>query len=374
VLGGGAPVYIREQKEPSYLKEMRAFDFSSIPQPDDLQETLLKVFSSPNIVSKKWVYEQYDSMVRTNTIVGPGCDAAVIYIKDTNKALAMKTDCNSRYVYLNPKEGTKIAVAEAARNIVCSGGVPLAITNCLNFGNPYKPEIYWQFAETIKGMGEACRFFDTPVTGGNVSFYNESPEAAVYPTPTIGMVGLIEDLKHITTSFFKDEGDLIYLLGEDKEELGGSEYLKVVHNKVAGNAPMINLTEEKKLQESLLGLIHNKLVKSVHDISEGGIVCALAECCIINEENMIGAEVNIPITSREDFALFSESQSRIIISIDENEKDKFETEINKTGVTYKLIGKTGGLELIISNLLKVDLVKLADSYYNTIPTIMSDEA
>ncbi len=220
MLGGGAPVYIREQKEPSYLKEMRAFDFSSLPKPNDLQETFLKVFSSPNIVSKKWVYEQYDSMVRTNTIVGPGCDAAVIYIKDTNKALAMKTDCNSRYVYLNPKEGAKIAVAEAARNIVCSGGIPLAITNCLNFGNPYKPEVYWQFAEAIKGMGEACRFFDTPVTGGNVSFYNESPEAAVYPTPTIGMVGLIENLEHITTSFFKDEGDLIYLLGEDKEEIG----------------------------------------------------------------------------------------------------------------------------------------------------------
>jgi len=374
VLGGGAPVYIREQKEPSYLKKMRAFDFSSLPKPKILQETFLKVFSSPNIASKKWIYEQYDSMVRTNTIVGPGCDAAVINIKDTNKALAMKTDCNSRYVYLNPKEGAKIAVAEAARNIVCSGGVPLAITNCLNFGNPYKPEIYWQFAEVIKGMGEACRFFDTPVTGGNVSFYNESPEAAVYPTPTIGMVGLIEDLKHITTSFFKDEGDLIYLLGEDKEELGGSEYLKVVHNKVAGDAPTIDLDEEKKLQDTLLGLIKNNLIRSAHDISEGGIACALAECCIIHEENMIGAEVNIPITSREDFALFSESQSRIIVSIADQDKDSFETEITKTGVPYKLIGKTGGSELIINDLLKVDLVKLADSYYNTIPTIMSDEA
>jgi len=313
-------------------------------------------------------------MVRTNTIVGPGCDAAVIYIKDTNKALAMKTDCNSRYVYLNPKEGAKIAVAEAARNIVCSGAIPLAITNCLNFGNPYKPEIYWQFAKAIKGMGEACRFFDTPVTGGNVSFYNESPEAAVYPTPTIGMVGLIEDLKHITTSFFKDEGDLVYLLGEDKEELGGSEYLKVVHNKVAGEAPMINLAEEKMLQDTLLGLIKSNLIRSAHDISEGGIACALAECCIINEENMIGAKVNIPIKSREDFTLFSESQSRIIVSVAEKDKDSLETEINKTGIPFKLIGNTGGSELIINDLLKIDLVKLADSYYNTIPAIMSDEA
>ncbi|MBT8387101.1 MAG: phosphoribosylformylglycinamidine synthase subunit PurL, partial [Ignavibacteria bacterium] len=374
VLGGGAPVYIREQKEPSYLKEMRAFDFSSLPKPNDLQETFLKVLSSPNIVSKKWVYEQYDSMVRTNTIVGPGCDAAVIYIKDTNKAIAMKTDCNSRYVYLNPKEGAKIAVAEAARNIACSGGIPLAITNCLNFGNPYKPEVYWQFAEAIKGMGEACRFFNTPVTGGNVSFYNESPEAAVYPTPTIGMVGLIEDLEHITTSFFKDKGDLIYLLGEDKSEMGGSEYLKVVHNKVAGDAPKINLDEEKKMQDTLLELIKSNLIKSAHDISEGGIACALAECCIINEENMIGAEVNVLIGSREDFVLFSESQSRIIVSIADQDKDRFETEIIKSGVTFKLIGKTGGSELTINDLLKVDLIKLADSYYNTIPNIMGNEA
>ena len=227
VLGGGAPVYIRGTKEPEYLKSIKAFDFSSLLKPEDLTEVFEKVLSSPNIVSKKWVYEQYDSMVRTNTVVGPGCDAAVIYIKDTNKALAMKTDCNGRYVYLNPKEGTRIAVAEAARNIVCSGGVPLGITNCLNFGNPYKPEIYWQFKQAIEGMGEACRFFDTPVTGGNVSFYNESPNTAVYPTPTIGMVGLIEGLEKVTTSFFKDEGDLVYILGDDFEELGGSEYLKV---------------------------------------------------------------------------------------------------------------------------------------------------
>ncbi len=198
--------------------------FQNYPNPADLKETFIKVFSSPNLVSKRWAYEQYDSTVRTNTITGPGCDSAVIYIKETNKALAAKTDCNSRYVYLNPKEGAKIAVAESARNIVCSGGVPLAITNCLNFGNPYKPENYWQFKQAVEGMGEACRFFETPVTGGNVSFYNESPDTAVYPTPTIGMVGLIEDLKNITTSYFKNENDLIYLIGEDFEELGGSEY------------------------------------------------------------------------------------------------------------------------------------------------------
>ncbi|HSL88744.1 MAG TPA: phosphoribosylformylglycinamidine synthase subunit PurL, partial [Ignavibacteriaceae bacterium] len=373
VLGGGAPVYIRDQKEPEYLKHTRNFDFNSLPEPKDLKETFLKVFSSPNIVSKQWVYQQYDSMVRTNTVVGPGCDAAVLLVKGTNKALAMKTDCNSRYVYLNPKEGTKIAVAESARNIVCSGGIPLGVTNCLNFGNPYKPEVYWQFAQAIAGMGEACRHFDTPVTGGNVSFYNESPETAVYPTPTIGMVGLIEDLKHITTSYFKDEGDIIYLLGEDKEELGGSEYLKVIHHKVAGDSPQIDLNEEKKIQDSLLNLIRKGLIKSAHDISEGGIVSALAECCIINQEKQIGCEVEIPIKSRKDFSVFSESQSRIIISIEEEKILDLERELKLAKVSYTKLGSVVGTTLKFKNLFNVGVSDLSDIYYNTIPRIMSSE-
>ena len=373
VLGGGAPVYTRDQKEPEYLKETRKFEFNSLPEPKDLKETFLKVFSSPNIVSKQWVYQQYDSMVRTNTIVGPGCDAAVIFIKGTNKALAMKTDCNSRYVYLNPKEGTKIAVAESARNIVCSGGVPLGVTNCLNFGNPYKPEVYWQFAQAIAGMGEACRHFETPVTGGNVSFYNESPETAVYPTPTIGMVGLVEDLKHITTSFFKDEGDLIYLLGEDKEELGGSEFLKVIHNMVAGESPQINLDEEKKLQNMLLNLIRKGLIKSAHDVSEGGIVSALAECCIINQEKQIGCEVEIPIKTRSDFSLFSESQSRIIISVSPDSKLDLEPELKKAGAKFNKLGVIKGSSMKLKNLFEVSINELSDIYYNTIPGIMCSE-
>lgn len=373
VLGGGAPVYTREQKEPEYLKETKKFDSKTLSEPKDLKATFLKVFSSPNIVSKQWVYHQYDSMVRTNTIVGPGCDAAVILIKGTNKALAMKTDCNSRYVYLNPKEGTKIAVAESARNIVCSGGVPLGVTNCLNFGNPYKPEVYWQFAQAIAGMGEACRHFDTPVTGGNVSFYNESPETAVYPTPTIGMVGLVEDLNHITTSYFKEEGDVIYLLGEDKEELGGSEYAKVIHNKVAGESPQINLDEEKKLQSTLLNLIRKGLIKSAHDISEGGIVSALAECCIINQEKQIGCEVEIPIKSRKDFSLFSESQSRIIISISQTKIPELEPELKLLNVKFTKLGTVAGSYFKIKNLFDVSVNELSDIYYNTIPRIMSSE-
>ena len=373
VLGGGAPVYTRDQKKPDYLKQTRAFDFTSLPKPENIQKTFLKVFSSPNIVSKRWVYEQYDSMVRTNTIVGPGCDAAVMYIKGTNKALAMKTDCNSRYVFLNPKEGAKIAVAEAARNIVCSGGIPLAITNCLNFGNPYKPEIYWQFAKAVEGMGEACRFFNTPVTGGNVSFYNESPEAAVYPTPTIGMVGLIEDLKNVTTSYFKDVDDLIYLLGEDKEELGGSEYLKLIHNKVAGDSPNLDLNTEKLLQESLLSLIEEGLIKSAHDISEGGIASCLAECCIINDNKMIGADVRLKISTRQDFTLFSESQSRIIVSILPENKENFEAKLKGFNQPFTYLGVTGGERLIINDKINLELTEIADLYYNSIPNIMNSE-
>jgi len=285
----------------------------------------------------------------------------------------MKTDCNSRYVYLNPKEGTKIAVAESARNIVCSGGVPLGVTNCLNFGNPYKPEVYWQFAQAIEGMGEACRHFDTPVTGGNVSFYNESPETAVYPTPTIGMVGLVEDLKYITTSYFKDEEDVIYLLGEDKEELGGSEYAKIIHNKVAGESPQINLDEEKKLQDTLLNLIQKGLIKSAHDISEGGIVSALAECCIINQEKQIGCEVDIPIKSRKDFSLFSESQSRIIVSVSTTNQTKFEDELKLAKVKFTKLGIVNGNDMILKNLFEVGVKELSDIYYNTIPGIMSGE-
>ena len=371
VLGGGAPVYIRETKEPYYLNEIRTFDFTKLPQPKNLTEAFKKIFASPNIVSKKWVYEQYDSTVRTNTIVGPGCDAAVVYIKDTDKALAMKTDCNSRYVYLNPKEGTKIAVAEAARNIICSGGIPLAITNCLNFGNPYKPENYWQFSQAIEGMGEACRFFNTPVTGGNVSFYNESPNTAVYPTPTIGMVGKVEKLANVTTSFFKSHGDLIYVLGEDFEELGGSEYLKIIHGKVTGDCPHIDLQVELNLQETILAFINNRLIESAHDVSEGGIICALAECCIMNEENLIGAEVNIPFKTREDFSLFSESQSRVIVSVKEKNQKEFESILNKKNQHHTLLGKTISKNFNVNGKINLDLKELSEIYYKTIPRIMN---
>ncbi|MFH1195059.1 MAG: phosphoribosylformylglycinamidine synthase subunit PurL [bacterium] len=371
-LGGGVPVYYRDSAEPAYFSKIRDINFNSLPEPECIVDTLEKLIASPNIASKKWVYQQYDSMVRTNTIVGPGCDAAVIYIKDTTKAIAIKTDCNGRYVYLNPYEGTKIAVAESARNVVCSGGVPLAITNCLNFGNPYKPEMYWTFKEAIRGMGDACRHFNTPVTGGNVSFYNESPDYAVYPTPVIGMLGLIENIDMIITSYFKDENDVIFILGEDHEEIGGSEYLKVIHGKVAGDAPHLDLQTESDLYKLMHELTQNELLKSAHDVSEGGILTALAECCIIEEEKQIGADVHIPIKTRTDFSLFSETQSRIIISVAPEDVSRFEEIASKSFIPFHKLGTVGGNNLKINDQFEFDLEKLSDLYFNSIARKMNE--
>jgi len=371
VLGGGAPVYYRDTKKPVYIDELQSEDLKKLIEVSDLENAFLKVFSSPNIVSKRWVYEQYDSMVRTNTVAGPGSDAAIIRIKDTKKAIAACTDCNGRYVYLNPREGVKIAVAEAARNVICSGAIPLAITNCLNFGNPYKPEMYWTFKEAVEGMGEACRVFETPVTGGNVSFYNESPDTAVYPTPVIGMLGLIDDVSVALSSKFKQEGDLIYVLGEDYEEIGGSEFLKIIHNKVSGKIPIINLQKEKELHRVMQELTKKKILQSAHDISEGGIICALAECCLSNSENQIGAKVTVDIKSRNDFSLFSESQSRIIVSLKKENQKTFEQIMDKCGFYFKELGLTGGNKFSINN-MSFEIEKLSDLYFNTISKRMNE--
>ncbi|MDL1879175.1 phosphoribosylformylglycinamidine synthase subunit PurL, partial [Cytophagia bacterium CHB2] len=313
VLGGGAPVYVREAKAPAYLKTTRAFEAATLRPPKHLDETLLQLLSAPNIANKRWIYQQYDSTVRSNTVIMPGGDAAVIRIKGTRKAIALKTDCNGRYVYLNPRRGAAIAVAESARNVAVTGGRPVAITNCLNFGNPYKPENYWQFQEAIAGIGEACRVLETPVTGGNVSFYNESPTAAVYPTPVIGMLGILDDVAYATTASFKQAGDEIALLGTNLEEVGGSEYLKVIHGQVAGDCPALDLQKEKAVQSACLALIHQRLLSSAHDVADGGLAVALAECCIMNEERSFGAEITLPKFQRADFALFGESQSLIVI-------------------------------------------------------------
>jgi phosphoribosylformylglycinamidine synthase len=368
VLGGGAPVYIREAREPEYLQEVRRFDLTALPLPEDLTACLLKLLSGPNIASKRWVFEQYDSMVRTNNVVLCSADAAVVYVKEAHKALALKTDCNGKYVFLNPRRGGMIAVAESARNVACTGAVPLAITNCLNFGNPYKPGVYWQFMEAVAGMGEACRAFDTPVTGGNVSFYNESPSASVYPTPVVGMLGLIEDVTKVCSAAFRDEGDDIIVLGSTKGHLGGSEYLSAVHGVVAGDAPDLNLTDERALQALVIRLIGRGYIKSAHDCSEGGIAVALAECCIAERSRTIGAVVHrISAASiRPDAILFGEDQSRIVISSDPLYRDAIMDAATDAGIPAEVIGVVGGERLRIGKWVDVAVAEIEEGYYESI--------
>lgn len=366
VLGGGAPVYHRETRKPAYLDKLHSFDFASLPEPKNCEDVLLKLLSSPNIASKEWIIQQYDHMVRTNTVVLPGSDAAVVRIKGTRRALAMKTDCNGRYVFLNPRMGAKIAVAESARNVVCSGGKPVAITNCLNFGNPYKPEIFWQFQESIAGIGEACRALDTPVTGGNVSFYNENPDGAVYPTPVIGMLGIVEDIAHVTTAWFKDEDDLVILLGNNRGEIGGSEYLKVQFEKVAGDCPQLDLEAEKRLQTACLEAIQSGVVKSAHDVSEGGLAVALAECCFLNTQRKLGAKINFALAGRRDFLLFGEDQSRVIVSVKESNIDRLKKICAKHSVPMTAVGRVGGDVLIVNDLIHCPVNSLFYTYQHSI--------
>ncbi|MES9682089.1 phosphoribosylformylglycinamidine synthase II [Bacillus sp. AFS001701] len=323
-----APVYHKPSTEPAYYGEFQAME-NYIPEISDSKETLKQLLSQPTIASKEWVYGQYDYMVRTNTVVAPGSDAAVIRIRDTKKALAMTTDCNARYLYLDPEVGGKIAVAEAARNVVCSGARPLAITDCLNFGNPEKPEIFWQLEKATDGMSEACNVLSTPVIGGNVSLYNETNGEAVYPTPVVGMVGLIEDVEHITTQNFKTAGDLIYIIGGAEAEFGGSELQKLLNGKIFGKAPSIDLAVESSRQEQILAAIQAGVVASAHDISEGGLAVAIAESTFGPSE--VGA--TITIEGNEVVSLFSETQSRFLLSVKPEHKEQFEALVDA-----KLIG------------------------------------
>ena len=313
------PRYSPDAREDPAIAALRQVDVAAVaelPEESDPAWTLLQLLSSPTIASKEWAYRQYDSTVRTNTVIGPGGDAAVIRVRGTRKALALKTDCNGRYVYLDPRVGGRIAVAEAARNVAAAGARPMAITNCLNFGNPRRPEVYYQLSEAISGLGEACSALSTPVTGGNVSLYNESPAGAVYPTPVVGMVGLVNDLKHITRAVFRAEGDAIVLFGKCTGELGGSEYLAHVHGVVAGSPPACDLEAERTTIDALLECIERGLVSSAHDCSDGGLAVALAECCMMNRDRQHGADVELgfapDIASRA--ILFGEAQARFILS------------------------------------------------------------
>jgi phosphoribosylformylglycinamidine synthase len=352
VLGGGAPVYQREFTIPTYFKLIDAFDATKIKEPDDLIAIAKNLMSSPNIASKKWIYEQYDRMVRTGTMTSvTQADAAVVRIKGSKKALCLTTDCNSNYVFLDPYKGGMIAVSECARNISCSGGIPVAITNCLNFGNPYSTEVYWQFVHALKGMGEACEKFDTPVTGGNVSFYNQTvtqeKTEPVYPTPTIGMLGLMEDQSLFTSIDFKEEGDLIYLLGIQNDHIGYSEYLNIIHGVTYAPAPYFNLDEEFQLHKSIQNLIRKGWVTSAHDISEGGLFCSLAESCFPNPE--LGFRIEIPAGFRKDLFLFGENQGRIIVSIKPKHKTEFELFLQQLKQEYYFLGDVAKNSFMVNN-------------------------
>ncbi len=322
VLGGGAPVYEREYREPAYLQKNRSFDSDSIEVPDNLKAVAEQLIAIPNIASKRWIYTQYDSMVGTgNTSTNNASDAAVVVAKPTRKGLALTTDCNSRYVYADPFKGAMIAVSEAARNIVCSGGEPLGVTNCLNFGNPYDPEVYFQFVEVIKGMSEACRRFGTPVTGGNVSFYNQNPDGAVYPTPTIGMVGLLEDVDDKMTLNFQEQGDVIFLLGKSSGDINSSEYLQKIRGVMHSPAPEFDIDVEYTMQQQLAGLIKKKLIVSAHDVSEGGLFIALVESAFSKDTgfDVVASDYRI----RKDGYWFGESQSRVVVSVKEDQVNAF---------------------------------------------------
>ena len=371
VLGGGAPVYHRESRQPDYLEKLREFDVSDIEVPEDLESTFLKLLASSNIASKRWIYRQYDSTVQSNTIHGPGqADAAVMRIKEApNKAIALKTDGNGRYTYINPRKGGMIAVAEAARNVVCTGAKPLAITNCLNFGNPEDPEVFWTFKEAVAGIGEACKVLETPVTGGNVSFYNENPEGAVFPTPVIGMLGLIEDLAHVRQSGFVDEGDFIILLGNLGGCVGGSEYLNLIHGRVEGDVPNIDLEYEKMVQDSVLEGIRQGVIKSAHDISDGGLAIALAECCMAGGNNL-GANIVISRKIRDDELLFGETQSAIIVTISESDLMRIEEVSGKFQIPCETIGKVSGNSLSINSFFDIAVSKLRKIYESALPELL----
>lgn len=338
VLGGGAPVYEREYAEPAYMQKVRAFSPDSVPVPADLRPVADFLATLPNIASKKWIYEQYDSMVGTaNSSTNAPSDAPVVWVKGTRKALAMTTDCNSRYVYADPYKGCMIAVFEAARNIVCSGGEPLGVTNCLNFGNPYDPGVYYQFVHAIQGMGEACRLLGTPVTGGNVSFYNQNPDGAVYPTPTIGMVGLLEDVDARMGLSFKRPGDAIYLLGQVTDDIASSEYLHKWHRVEHSPAPHFDAAAELVLHEAVAGIIREKLIQSAHDISEGGLFISLLESAMAGGT---GFSAHRPEHGpRPDAFWFGESQGRVVVSVAPDDIAALEARLNDAKLPFRRIGE-----------------------------------
>lgn len=369
-LAEDAPVYHKPSAVPAYYTEFQQIE-NVEPEVTDYKETLSALLQQATIASKEWVYEQYDHQVRTNTVVKPGSDAAIIRVRGTNKGLAMTTDCNSRYIYLDPETGGKIAVAEAARNIVCSGGRPLAITDCLNFGNPEKPEIFWQIEKSADGIAAACLALESPVIGGNVSLYNERSNEAIYPTPTIGMVGLVEDLQHATTQEVKHAGDFVYVIGDTKTEFGGSELQKLMNGRIFGQAPSIDLEVEAARQKALLQAIQAGLVASAHDVAEGGLAVAIAETTFGTN---LG--VNVTLEGSATTALFSESQSRFVVTV----KPEFAARFEEVVTDAKQIGVvTEEANIVINSseqqpLIEGTVAEFQDAWKGAIPCLLKSEA
>ena len=370
VLGGGAPVYQREYKEPAYFSEAKKFDFSSVAEPKDYKAVMTHLISHPNIANKRWVYNQYDSMVGTvNMSTNRVSDAAVVDVRGTDKALVMKVDCNSRYVNADPETGCAIAVSEAARNIVCSGGVPSAVTNCLNFGNPYNPEVYWQFVGAIKGMSAACRKFETPVTGGNVSFYNQSSyEGPVFPTPTIGMIGVMSNKANQMTMDFKKEGDCIYLIGECKEDVSSSEYLYSFHKVSQSPAPHFDLNEEFAIQDVVKKVIASRIIESAHDCSDGGLFVALAESSFPQQ---LGFDISIDRNIRKDAYLFGENQSRVVVSVKKENEVELVDVLKNSGVKFSKLGFVKGKEIKIDGEVYGTVSEFKKMYDTSVENILN---
>jgi phosphoribosylformylglycinamidine synthase subunit PurL len=353
-----APVYQRPAERPKSQDDLEQLDLSAIAEPKDLGATLKLMLGSPNIASKEWIYRQYDCYVRSNTVVAPGADAAVVRIKGTDKGLALTVDGNSRYCFLDPYVGGALAVAEAARNLACVGARPIGLTDCLNFGSPENPAVMWQFARVIQGLRDACIALKVPVVSGNVSFYNETDGIPIYPTPTIGMVGLLPKVDRVITPWFKAAGDIVVLLGRTREELGGSEYLKFIHNSVRGTPPWIDLKLEQAIQNCCIEAIDRGILRSAHDISDGGLAVALAECCIGGPDKALGVRTEIREMIRGDALLFSESQSRILVSMQEKDLSQLQEIASGHGVPLQVIGTVGGSRFSIQPILQLPVDEL----------------
>jgi phosphoribosylformylglycinamidine synthase len=371
VLGGGAPVYNREYREPAYYQENLKFTIDSVPEPADLKAVAAHLISHPNIASKRWVTDQYDSMIGTATMTtNRPCDAAVVAVKGTDKAIALTIDCNARYVYADPQKGCAIAVAEAARNITCAGGEPVAITNCLNFGNPYVPEVYWQFVSAIKGMSEACTKFQTPVTGGNVSFYNQSSdEGPVFPTPTIGMLGVLDDKNTLMTSNFKAEGDLIYLIGESQNDIASSQYLASFHNITVAPAPYFDLEQEYDMHQVIKQLIKEQLIQSAHDVADGGLYIALLESAM---SNGLGFEIESEADMRKDAFLFGEAQGRVVVSVKPEQQEAFIELLATSTTEFSLLGTVTSGALLVDEEPFGTVTEAASVYQNVLHGILGE--